>query len=528
MFQVLSYCDGKTLLKLSSLSRGDRLLLKFSHSQSQWDSYGTIFGSSACRREWDTGIQSIWSIVVHREFLSDKSREWVQEHICRKRFALNIPLNVRRRLPKLDYLGMDGIEGIKDVFDSENALISHNISLMKDSKPIWVLWNIFQTFAEVLSLPNRGQNTNVFKGMSDIIRGYHAWDCVLNGLAEQKVSSSVIATVNPPLEKTFDQFRNRILNISDTTANGFGEKAMLQLYGLLINRNGQKSCRNHDLGLFGGTEVYSARSILWFLDDERMQPCSKASLTIATAFGSSVSRTIQLKLETGELEKSTEVPTRRVQSICSGNADLIEWFHEYGRRLRSGFFQSFPLLSDASILRVRSKFPQCPPFMSTAITRGIKITMSKTRRYDCHLPTPAFWQYEIAIRLLSAGEPGYVSPEERGFDTAQLLSRYWVLEMVNGTTQVVDDFGVVGLYPLLRDRSFTSKKTGSHYISYGLYSGPEREEEGEFRYCSQLYADVKYFGGHLCFVPGCLDKPTGERFQATVARNEMISLDMSW
>ena len=293
----------------------------------------------------------------------------------------------------------------------------------------------------------------------------------------------------------------------------------------MIARNGQKSDENPDLGLFGGTEVYSERRILWFLDDKRILVDSNTLILASTC--RAPFDIIELNLTTGELKQVNMGRTSSVGRICSGEADVIEWFHEYGKKLESGFFQSFPLFSGNDVLRVRSKFPQSPPYMSTAITRGIKITMSKTRRYKAAQQVPAFWQYEITIRLLSSGEPGYVSPKERGFDSAQLLSRYWELEMTDGTTQVVDDFGVVGLYPLIRDRSFSGNKIGSHYICRG-HLGKRKEEEGVFRYCSIVYDDVKFFGGHLCFVPGSIDIPTGPRFQATVARNEMVSPDMTW
>ena len=72
-----------------------------------------------------------------------------------------------------------GVEGIKEVLDEGNTLISYSISLTGENKPIWVLWSLFRTFAEVLNLPNEG--FDVFKGVSDIIRGHKAWECVMNG-----------------------------------------------------------------------------------------------------------------------------------------------------------------------------------------------------------------------------------------------------------------------------------------------------------------------------------------------------------
>lgn len=61
--------------------------------------------------------------------------------------------------------------------------------------------------------------------------------------------------------------------------------------------------------------------------------------------------------------------------------------------------------------------------MTRAVTRGIEVRSSAIYMAE----HPSTWTYSIRIRLLTPGEDGYVSPEQRGFETAQLHSRHWAI-----------------------------------------------------------------------------------------------------
>lgn len=66
--------------------------------------------------------------------------------------------------------------------------------------------------------------------------------------------------------------------------------------------------------------------------------------------------------------------------------------------------------------------------------------------------------YSIRCRLLPPDEEGGMSGDERGFTTAQLHTRHWVLTAADGTTDEVDGEGVVGRCVLV-DMVLTSAVT---------------------------------------------------------------------
>lgn len=45
--------------------------------------------------------------------------------------------------------------------------------------------------------------------------------------------------------------------------------------------------------------------------------------------------------------------------------------------------------------------------------------------------------YSIRLRILDPAEPGGMRPEERGFETAQLRGRHWLLRSISGEEEHV-------------------------------------------------------------------------------------------
>jgi uncharacterized protein affecting Mg2+/Co2+ transport len=80
------------------------------------------------------------------------------------------------------------------------------------------------------------------------------------------------------------------------------------------------------------------------------------------------------------------------------------------------------------------------------VTRGIRVTASAV-----FAPERGTYVYSIRLLLLSPGEEGYMSAEERGFETAQLNTRHWVLRQASDPPNEVHGAGVIGLFPLLRE-----------------------------------------------------------------------------
>lgn len=77
--------------------------------------------------------------------------------------------------------------------------------------------------------------------------------------------------------------------------------------------------------------------------------------------------------------------------------------------------------------------------MSTAITEGIKVTVSTVYVPSQSSPTERRYVFAYTIRILNEGA-----------ETAQLRTRHWVITHGNGKTEEVRGPGVVGHQPTLR------------------------------------------------------------------------------
>ena len=108
-----------------------------------------------------------------------------------------------------------------------------------------------------------------------------------------------------------------------------------------------------------------------------------------------------------------------------------------------------------------------------------------------------------------------MSAVERGFETAQLSTRHWVLTSSNGEQQRVDGPGVVGRFPLFREGGWREDKQAdaSGRIATGAQS------DGLFVYQSMSgRGPMVSFEGEIALVPGSIEKPLGDEFRIRVAR----------
>ena len=82
----------------------------------------------------------------------------------------------------------------------------------------------------------------------------------------------------------------------------------------------------------------------------------------------------------------------------------------------------------------------------------------------------------IRLEFLLTPDDGdeYMSPEQRGFETCQLVSRYWKISMKGQRrgprgaepqpiVQEVRGEGVIGMYPLLFEGGFRNYETGEDH-----------------------------------------------------------------
>lgn len=129
---------------------------------------------------------------------------------------------------------------------------------------------------------------------------------------------------------------------------------------------------------------------------------------------------------------------RAVPEALTDGSDLIAWFGALGAALQDGLYVAEPLVPLNPSTRGLCLFPRAPPKASNASARGVRIVASAV-----YCPEIGMFAYSIRIVLLAAGEAGHVPEAERGFGTAQLHSRRWVLTMADGTQEHVEGEGVV-------------------------------------------------------------------------------------
>ena len=146
--------------------------------------------------------------------------------------------------------------------------------------------------------------------------------------------------------------------------------------------------------------------------------------------------------------------------------------------------------------------------VSRAVTRGVEVIASAV--YLPQAMTSHFgFIYNFRIRLLTPNDDGYQSPSQRGFETCQLMSRHWkIYNSETEHTDHVDGEGVIGMYPILRE---------------GGYHDDGVSFEGTFSYTSCTGPMQGNFSGHLQFVPGTINEPTGPAFPVEV---KPFALDM--
>ena len=103
-------------------------------------------------------------------------------------------------------------------------------------------------------------------------------------------------------------------------------------------------------------------------------------------------------------------------------ADLLTYLEELSLRVERGVYVAEPLVPLEPSTRGLSVFPQGGARRSHAVTRGFLVTAA-----SIYSPEIGMSVYSIRIKLLAPAEEGGMSAAERGFETAQLSTRHWVL-----------------------------------------------------------------------------------------------------
>ena len=227
--------------------------------------------------------------------------------------------------------------------------------------------------------------------------------------------------------------------------------------------------------------------------------------------------------ESGSSSSNSDNDSSPPSSLTSSSWDaFLIWLEEYAHRLTTGRIGVGPMGSTPHDHQSILLYPRIPTTgsmstsnnaeeiqaVSRAVTRGVEVIASAV--YLPQAMTSHFgFIYNFRIRLLTPNDDGYQSPAERGFETCQLMSRHWkIFNSETEHTDHVDGEGVIGMYPILRE---------------GGYHDDGVSFDGTFSYTSCTGPMQGNFSGHLQFVPGTINEPTGSPFPVEV---KPFALDM--
>ncbi len=286
----------------------------------------------------------------------------------------------------------------------------------------------------------------------------------------------------------------------------------------LISDAEYKNCK--EVAFFGGLYVYDHQNYtrLTATDDSLKMFLAlnnhSTDIPISCNYSPRTLRFICLDVETGELtlqyhgrDGLLSIPAYKCKGERKFDVGLL-WMEEYVNRLENRHLQVSEThlieMDDGAKFGVLSAFPSVhSPLTSRNVTRGIEVVASSVGASEL-----GFVIYSIRIRMLTQGEDGYLTPQERGFDTCQLFSRHWIIHnRAENTSDQVNGEGVVGRYPLLREGGYRDDtQNRAAVISQG------EEETGTFQYQSCCDTADGSFKGQIKFVPGSIQDPTGEEF----------------
>jgi hypothetical protein len=289
-------------------------------------------------------------------------------------------------------------------------------------------------------------------------------------------------------------------------------------------------------GLFGGFQAYDVISnTRWAMPDTEndiviIAQCSMKVIAIYASTGQvySISRQKQLVATPcpGGIRRLTFSGTNfsEPENIEDGKDSILRWFEEYAHRLHQNYYavgRLNPQVDDdrndnADAMLSLLKFPTVNDTAncSRAVTRGVEIVASAIFVEEMDM-----FVYSIRMRLLTPDDGNcYMSPEQRGFDTCQLVSRHWKISKLKANRPpVIDEVrgeGVIGYFPILCEGAYVP-------VFGGVFNDMQYQvgrAMGAFTYQSCTEADCPgAVEGYLQFRPDWRDgRPSGEIFNARV------------
>jgi len=272
-------------------------------------------------------------------------------------------------------------------------------------------------------------------------------------------------------------------------------------------------------GLFGGYHAYNMFSNCKWVKPNLGHPSGWVNIAADTM------KLFRLHLSQGSLEmvcgERDALENHLATPVMETFDDsLLRWFEEHAYRLESNFLSVGKIDRFDSIVRYPSVADTAN--CSRAVTRGVEIVAS-----SIYVPEMRMHVYSIRIRLLTPDDGDeYMTAEQRGFETCQLVSRYWRISTKGPRrgprgaepqpiVQEVRGEGVIGMYPLLFEGGFRNYTTGEdHELEEG------ENTDGQFSYQSCTQAESPNHSGSiqgaLQFRPGSRTEPSGDLFDVRV------------
>ena len=278
--------------------------------------------------------------------------------------------------------------------------------------------------------------------------------------------------------------------------------------------DGQDIASSSPIAFFGGYIVYNHSSFMKLCTTELAKKLKRnypGITTIACNYTGQVKFIGVNAISDSESEGVAKIYVRTSTNFfpaCKNDTDdsALLWMEEHVARLETNYLEittkyhsGYPILS--SFPSVKSSLT------SRRVTNGIEVIASSTSVVEIEVVA-----YSIRIRLLTPGEDGYESPDQRGFQTCQLQSRHWrIYDTLTNEVDNVEGDGVIGLYPLLFEGGYKNY----HQNRYGTIQLGE-EDTGTFQYQSCANIEDGTFSGKLKFIPGSISEPTGDPFFANL------------
>lgn len=269
------------------------------------------------------------------------------------------------------------------------------------------------------------------------------------------------------------------------------------------------------LSLFGGFQAYNYVYLMMLVGTFEVRNFQKSNEVILANDIISGLPSIVLSLQSGNVElltssnHSDESEGDRLV-IASGQDAALTWFENHVRKLVHGEIEvitgsrdDHPFDDDWTYI---SPFPTARSSRaSRCVTRGIEVIASAIPAHEIDTVV-----YSIRIRMLKEGEEGYLTPQQRSFETCQLHTRHWkLINLDSNDIDRVNGEGVIGKFPILFEGGYVNG-SGERILGSFIYQS-----------CTGREMNNGTFEGHMSFIPGSIRQPTGEPFNVHVGQFEL-------